>query len=1093
MAKKNIPPSAEHWHAQTTQDTLENFQTNSSGLTQEEAERRLQEHGPNRLKPVQRRGPFKRFLLQFHNVLIYVLIAAAAVTAALCHFVDTGVILGVVLVNSIIGFIQEGKAERALDAIRNMLSPHAVVRRNGQDHEIQAEDVVPGDIVLLASGDKVPADLRLFEARTLKVDEAVLTGESEPVEKHINTVEKGAGIGDRLSMAYSGTLVTYGQAAGVVVATGDATEIGRISALIAKVEEISTPLTRKMRKFAHWLTGAILAFATFTYAFGVLLRDYSAAEMFLAAVSLAVAAIPEGLPAIMTITLAIGVQRMAGRNAIIRRLPAVETLGSVTVICSDKTGTLTRNEMTVQNVACSESEFAVGGVGYAPHGSFKLNDSEIEPEVHGDLKELVRAGLLCNDARLRYKEDVWQLEGDPTEGALITLALKAQLDPNFEKEARPRTDVIPFESEHRFMATLHHDHEGHTFAYLKGAPERVLAMCTKERQSGEDRVIDRGRWEALIDKLASQGERVLAIAVKSFDNGKRELQFEDVEDGLSLLGLVGIIDPPREEAIAAVKTCRSAGIRVKMITGDHLATARAIGKQLGIGDGTRAVAGKDIESLDDAALRKLVAETDVFARSSPEHKLRLVEALQANGEVVAMTGDGVNDAPALKRADVGVAMGVKGTEAAKEAAEMVLADDNFASIERAIEEGRTVYDNLKKSITFLLPINGGESGALIAAIILGATLPITPVQILWVNMVSSVALALALAFEPAEPGVMRRAPRPANDPILSGFLIWRIVLVSFLFLIGIFGMFELSLARGASLEEARTIAVNTLVAMEVFYLFSVRYLRTPSFTMTGVKGTPPVLMAVATVFVLQLVFTYAPFMSLLFGTQPIAFMQGVEIVLIGIALLVILEVEKWLRSLFTDKAILPIDRTQSETITERITPEQYSQYFQRKGKKALERAQDIRKFEIDLYWRRATYFWIFIGAIFVGFLAIQASAVQNKQDLSVILSCLGVVFSFAWLCVNQSSKFWQENLDDYTKSEKFLDGITGPSALSVSKVNQLISLYVFILWILLLWYSLPPFSLSAEINWFYCVLIGLATVICTSFVVKLGRAYRGGY
>ncbi|HUF22151.1 MAG TPA: cation-transporting P-type ATPase [Burkholderiales bacterium] len=895
MTEKQITPRAEPWHARTGAEALEHFRTESRGLPQEEAARRLQEHGPNRLKPAQRRGPFKRFLLQFHNVLIYVLLAAAAVTAALGHLVDTGVILGVVLVNSIIGFIQEGKAERALDAIRNMLSPHAVVRRGGQTHEIPAAEVVPGDIVLLASGDKVPADLRLLEARTLKVDEAVLTGESEPVEKHLKPVGEDAGIGDRLSMVYSGTLVTYGQAAGIVVATGEATEIGRISALIATVEEISTPLTRKMGKFAHWLTGAILAFATLTFAFGIFLRDYSASDMFLAAVSLAVAAIPEGLPAIMTITLAIGVQRMAGRNAIIRRLPAVETLGAVTVICSDKTGTLTRNEMTVQNVACAERQFTVGGVGYAPHGGFMLDEAEVDPEQHADLVELARAGLLCNDARLRRREDAWQLEGDPTEGALITLALKARLDPDFESEARPRTDVIPFESEHRFMATLHHDHEGHAFAFVKGAPERVLAMCAKERRDGGDSELDRGRWESLIDKLAAQGERVLAIATKGFDGGKRELQFGDVEDGLTLLGLVGIIDPPREEAIAAVKTCRNAGIRVKMITGDHLVTARAIGKQLGIGDGTKAVAGHDIESLDDTALRKLVAETHVFARSSPEHKLRLVQALQANGEVVAMTGDGVNDAPALKRADVGVAMGVKGTEAAKEAAEMVLADDNFASIERAIEEGRTVYDNLKKSITFLLPINGGESGALIVAILLGATLPITPVQILWVNMVSSVALALALAFEPTERDVMLRPPRPVAEPILSGFLLWRIALVSALFLIGIFGMFELSLARDASIEEARTVAVNTLVAMEVFYLFSVRYLRTPSFTMTGVKGTPSVLVAISLVFGLQLLFTYAPFMGFFFGTQPLGIFQGIEIVLVGVALLFILEIEKWLR------------------------------------------------------------------------------------------------------------------------------------------------------------------------------------------------------
>jgi magnesium-transporting ATPase (P-type) len=899
-------PSSAHteaWHARTVAEALARLGVDPRGLSPDEAVRRRARYGPNRLRPPARAGAFRRLLLKFHNVLIYVLLAAAGVTALLGHWVDSGVILGVVLVNAIIGFVQEGRAERALEAIRNMLTAHAVVRRDGETREIPAEEVVPGDIILLASGDKVPADLRLIEVRTLAVDEAVLTGESEPVAKIVQAVPADAAIGDRLSMAYAGTLVTYGQATGLAVATGESTEIGRISALIAHVQEIATPLTRRMTRFAHWLTGGILALASLTFAFGILFRDYSAGEMFLAAVSLAVAAIPEGLPAIMTITLAIGVQRMAARNAIIRRLPAVETLGSVTVVCSDKTGTLTRNEMTVQHVACGGRVYAVGGVGYAPHGSVTVNGESVNPADDPDLTALTRAGLLCNDARLRPRDGEWQLEGDPTEGALLTLASKAGLEAIFENEARPRTDVVPFESEHRFMATLHHDHEGNAFACVKGAPERLLSMCRRERRDGAEVDLEESRWAALIEQFAARGERVLAIASKDFDGGKRELAFGDVEEGLTLLGLVGIIDPPREEAIAAVATCRRAGIDVKMITGDHLLTARAIGAQLGIGDGSGAVAGRDIESLDETALCELVRRTEVFARSSPEHKLRLVAALQRNGEVVAMTGDGVNDAPALKRADVGVAMGVKGTEAAKEAADMVLADDNFASIERAIEEGRTVYDNLRKAITFLLPINGGESGALVAAIAFGATLPITPVQILWVNMVSSVALGLALAFEPAESDVMRRPPRPPTEPILSGFLLWRILLVSALFLVGIFGVFELTLLRGAPLEEARTAAVNTLVAMEVFYLFSVRYLRTPSFTLTGVKGTNAVLMAIATVFALQLLFTYAPFMELFFGTRALGFLQGIEIVLIGLALLVVLEIEKWLRRMlgFTDE------------------------------------------------------------------------------------------------------------------------------------------------------------------------------------------------
>ena len=887
--------TAPAWHSRTKEEAFAGLESTPQGLSAEEAARRLATHGPNRLPPPKKRGALVRFLAQFHNVLIYVLLAAVAVTAALGHYVDSGVILAVVLANTVIGFFQEGKAESALDAIRNMLSHTAAVLRDGRRREIPAEELVPGDIVFLASGDKVPADLRLVEARSLRVDEAALTGESVAVEKDIAPVAEAAPIGDRRPMAYSGTLVTYGQAKGLVTATGEGTEIGRIGRLLAEVEDIATPLLRKMAVFARWLTGAILLSAAALFAFGVLARGFSAAEMFTAAVGLAVAAIPEGLPTILTVTLAIGVQRMARRHAIVRRLPAVETLGSVTVICSDKTGTLTKNEMTVQRVVTAGRVFEVDGAGYAPHGGFSVDGAELAPQDAPELADIARAALFCNDAVLHEAGGAWKLEGDPTEGALLTLALKAGLERHHESESLPRVDAIPFESEHRFMATLHHDHAGHAFAFVKGAPERLLQMCVRQRVAGEDRPLDAGYWHRQVEALAAAGQRVLALAEAPMEKGKRELDFADVEQGLTLLALVGIIDPPRAEAIAAVAQCRAAGIRVKMITGDHGVTARAIGAAMGIGDGRRVLTGAEIEALDDAALRGAVREVDVFARASPEHKLRLVRALQAEGEIVAMTGDGVNDAPALKQADVGVAMGLKGTEAAKEAAEMVLADDNFASIAHAVEEGRTVYDNLRKAITFLLPINGGESLSLVAAVLLGLTLPITPVQILWVNMVSSVALAMVLAFEPTEREVMRRPPRPPGEPVISGFLVWRILLVSLLFLAGIFGMFELALLRGASVEEARTVAVNTLVAMEVFYLFSVRYLRAPSFTFEGVKGTKPVLIAVFAVFGLQLLFTYAPFMETFFHSRPLSFATGLQIVAVGVALLVLLEIEKFLR------------------------------------------------------------------------------------------------------------------------------------------------------------------------------------------------------
>jgi magnesium-transporting ATPase (P-type) len=586
---------------------------------------------------------------------------------------------------------------------------------------------------------------------------------------------------------------------------------------------------------------------------------------------------------------------MARRNAIIRRLPAVETLGSVSVICSDKTGTLTRNEMTVREVVTADGLYEVTGVGYHPEGEFIRAGNRVDPASQPPLMALVRAGLLCNDAELRSDGGTWHVAGDPMEAALVCLAAKTGLDARALRGELPRQDEFPFDAVHRFMATLHDQHADASLVLIKGAPERILQMCDSVRGPSGTQPIDREAWWFAAERLATQGRRVLAFASKTMPAARKALSIDHVTREATLLGLAGFIDPPRDEAIAAVAECRAAGIRVLMITGDHAVTAQAIARDLGLATEPGVLSGHDIESLDSAALRQAVHDTDVFARTTPEHKLRLVGALQDEGLTVAMTGDGVNDAPALKRADVGVAMGGKGTEAAKEAAAMVLADDNFASIAHAVEEGRTVYDNLRKAITFLLPVNGGESLSLVAAILFGLTLPITPVQILWVNMVSSVGLAMALAFEPTEADVMQRPPRPPREPVLSAFLVWRVALVSVLFLAGIFGMFELALARGATVEEARTVAVNTLVAMEVFYLFSVRYLRTPSFTFEGVKGTRPVLIAVGIVFALQLLFTYAPFMTTFFHSHPLSVPVGLQIVGVGVALLVVLEAEKLVR------------------------------------------------------------------------------------------------------------------------------------------------------------------------------------------------------
>jgi magnesium-transporting ATPase (P-type) len=888
------------WHQQDIATALANLNSGGDGLTEAQAQERLTRFGPNRLTPSRKRGPLRRFLEQIHNVLIYVLLGAAGVTAFLGEWVDTGVILGVVLINALVGFIQEGKAEKSLDAIRDLLSPRATLIRDGQRREVPAEELVPGDIVLLASGDKVPADLRLIEVRNLRIEEAALTGESEPVEKRLEAVAAAAPIGDRTCLAYSGTLVVFGQGRGLVVATGDNTEIGHIGRMLATVEGVMTPLLKQMAVFGQWLTVAIIALAFLALTFGMLVHGQGAANMFLAAVGIAVAAIPEGLPAIMTITLALGVQRMAARRAIVRRMPAVETLGAVTVICSDKTGTLTKNEMTVARLVMADQVVEVEGTGYAPQGGFAIQGRELDLEDVPELVELGRIALLCNDARLREAAGIWRLEGDPTEGALLTLGRKLGLDPRFEAEALPRLDVIPFEAQHRFMATLHHDHTGHTFAFIKGAPEEVLLRCAFQRQAGEDRPLNLTGWQDQMETLGRTGQRVLALAFAPLTPGKTALAFADLEGGLTLLGLAGIMDPPREEAIRAVANCQAAGIRVKMITGDHSVTAQAIGARMGIGNG-QALTGTEVEALDDEALRQAVASTDVFARASPEHKLRLVQALQANGEVVAMTGDGVNDAPALKRADVGVAMGHKGTEAAKEAAAMVLADDNFATIAAAVEEGRTVYDNLRKAVIYVLPVSAGQAAMVLVAVLLGSTLPITPVQILWVNMVTAVTLSLAFALEKPEANIMQRPPRDPTTPLVDGFMLWRILFVTVLMALASYGLFLWEQAQGADVTTARTVAVNALVVAEMFYLFNCRRLHSSILNREGFLGNRLALQAIAFLLILQLGYTYLPLMQTLFHTAPISLAAWLRILVVGVLLLLIVEGEKALISRYQNR------------------------------------------------------------------------------------------------------------------------------------------------------------------------------------------------
>ena len=856
-------------HARTGADCLATLGSGPEGLSAAEAARRLATHGPNRLPEARRRGALRRFLGQFQNVLIHVLLVAAVVTGALGHWVDTGVILAVVLANAAIGFVQEGKAETAMAAIRQMLAPRAAVLRDGRRVTVAGAGLVPGDIVLIEAGDRVPADLRLIEARGLAAEEAMLTGESVPVAKDPAPVAPDAPLGARASMLWSGTLITRGAGRGVVTATGPATEIGRIGGLISGVVDLGTPLVAQMDRFARRLSVVIVLLGAGLILWGHLVGRMPFADLFMTVVAVAVAAIPEGLPAVMTITLAIGAQAMARRNAIVRRLPAIEAIGAVSVICTDKTGTLTRNEMVVVAAETQGGRFAIAGEGYAPQGA-------ITPA--GDLGPLARAAALCNDAALLDRGGVWTVEGDPTEGALLAFAGKVAGD-----FGAARLDAIPFDSRHRFMAVLTEGAAGRLI-HVKGAPERVFGMCAG---------LEHAHWHARADEMARQGLRVLAFAERA-TRGAR-IDPAALEGGLRFLGLLGLIDPPRPEAVAAVAECRAAGIAVKMITGDHAGTAAAIAARIGLANPHRVLTGTDLARLDDAALVREALATDIFARTSPEDKLRLVMALQASGLSVAMTGDGVNDAPALRRADAGIAMGRKGSEAAKEAADLVLADDNFATIAAAVREGRRVRDNLGKVIGWTLPTNAGEAMVVIVALLAGMALPITAVQILWLNLITGITLGLALAFEPTEPGAMARPPRRRDAPILSGELVWHVALVSVLFLGAVFGVFSVALARGHALPLAQTIAMNTLVVLEIFHLFFIRTLRDPAPGLGAVRATRLVWAVVGAILGAQIAVTYAPPLQAILGTRPVGPMDALMILATGAAFYAIIEAERRIR------------------------------------------------------------------------------------------------------------------------------------------------------------------------------------------------------
>ena len=908
------PAAAEAYHAMAVADVIGKLRTRlETGLTTDDANARLARYGPNLLPKAKGDTAWTLLWRQINSPLIWVLIASGFVAMLVdpSDGIKNGlVILAVVVLNTLIGFVQEFKAGKAIEALSKMVPENVTALRDGKKATVAGAELVPGDVVLLASGDKVPADMRLAAVRTLKIEEAALTGESVPAEKDTEASAADAGIGDRSGMAFGGTLVTYGTATAVVCGTGAATELGRISTMLKEATDLQTPLTKALQSIGKYITIGIVVIAAIMLVVGTWRTMAETGVPFLPAlqetvifaIALAVGAIPEGLPAIVTIALAIGVQRMAARRAVIRKLPAVETLGSTTTICSDKTGTLTRNDMTVQALWTRRGSYSITGVGYEPAGQIRdSSGGDLTGKLPADVRELLLAGALCNDATLVQEGGTYKITGDPTEAALVVAAEKIGVNVDDARRGHARLDAIPFESENQFMATLNDHPDTGPWIILKGAPEVILKRCEG---------IDPALVLAEVSRLAGQGMRVLAIAAKpAAHNG--QLQMSDTSGGFTLLGLQGMIDPPRSEAIAAIKACHAAGITVKMITGDHKETAQAIGAQLNILTDAKAVTGAELAQMSEDQLRQAVRTTNVFARVAPEHKLKLVKALQANNEVVAMTGDGVNDAPALKQSNIGVAMGITGTAVSKEAADIVLTDDNFASIAAAVEEGRRVYDNLIKSLVFVLPTNLGLAMILMAAVIFfpflqnPATglkellLPMAPTQLLWINLVATVALALPLAFEAKEPKLMRRPPRSPDAPVLSGFVIMRTFVTAVLMTIGAVGLFLWEYhANGETLDAMKTgqtMAVTTVIMFQVFYVLNCRSLK-DSLLSIGLWSNMTVFIGIAALLLLQLGFIYLPFMNAIFGSLPLSAKDLLVASVAGMIILPVISVEKLLRN-----------------------------------------------------------------------------------------------------------------------------------------------------------------------------------------------------
>lgn len=894
----NVPPSGGLAYQQTVEQVLAHTQSQASGLERAEAQARLQKHGPNALPEKKGKPAWLRFLAHFNDVLIYVLLAAAVLTAIMGHWVDTLVILGVAVINALIGHIQESNAEKSLKSIRNMLSSEARVIRDGNHETIPTTEIVPGDIIVLRAGDRIPADMRLIEAHNLRVEEAILTGESTVVDKHTNPLNGELPLGDRTNLVFSGTTVSAGGGIGVVIATGQETELGHINQMMDGIEKHRTPLLVQMDKLGKAIFAIILAMMAALFIFSLVFREIPMGELLLSLISLAVASVPEGLPAIISIILSLGVQAMARKRAIIRKLPTVETLGAMTVVCSDKTGTLTMNEMTVKAIITADACYRVDGNSYEPVGNIYLEGSDEPMQIQPDtvLEQYLRTIDLCNDSQLIQDErGLWGITGGPTEGALKVLAAKAHLAPVMTT----LINKIPFDSQYKYMST-HYQIGSEEQILITGAPDVIFALCAQQQTRNGAQAFDRAYWESEMERYARQGLRMVAAAFKPA-NGEQALTHADLSHGLIFLGIAGMMDPPRPEAIDAINACQQAGIRVKMITGDHPQTAMSIGQMLGITNSEQAVTGYQLEKMDDTELADAAVKYDIFARTSPEHKLRLVKALQDKGEIVGMTGDGVNDAPALRQADVGIAMGIKGTEVTKEAADMVLTDDNFATIASAVKEGRRVYDNLKKTILFIMPTNLAQGLLIVIALLAGNIIPLTPVLILWMNMATSATLSFGLAFEAAERNIMRRPPRQTGQHVMDAYAVWRVAFVGTMIAIAAFALEALLAPRGHSAEFIRTVLLQMLVCAQWVYMINCR--NTEGFSLNrGLLANKGIWLVTGVLFLLQAAIIYLPFMQMLFGTEALPLRYWFVTLAVAGVMFFVVEIEKRLTRRFRKAA-----------------------------------------------------------------------------------------------------------------------------------------------------------------------------------------------